>query len=210
METSMTKSYCHYTTISSEMMDIIEDHLSDNFDNNMVGSRLSGDTVNTQMRDSRNAWVPTTYWLGGLIWHYFKKANDEFFQYNLTSIDGESMQYTQYAVNEKYHWHQDDGITGYYKPQAAGQRNSQAGVTDWINQNAIHYRKLSAILQLVDGDDYEGGSTQIRDVDNSLYTMPRERGTLVFFDSRLYHRAKPVTKGFRKSLVVWAVGPIWK
>ena len=69
---------------------------------------------------------------------------------------------------------------------------------------------MSAIVQLSHEEDYEGGATQIRDVDQTLYTIPRKRGTIVFFDSRLQHRAKTVTKGLRKSLITWAVGPRWK
>ena len=120
------------------------------------------------------------------------------------------MQYTQYGLNERYDWHQDEGVSSLYKPQAGGRRNDQAVVQDFINGSAERIRKLSAIVQLANDDDYEGGATQIRDVDNTLYTIPRERGTIVFFDSRLQHRAKSVTKGLRKSLISWAVGPRWR
>jgi PKHD-type hydroxylase len=65
-------------------------------------------------------------------------------------------------------------------------------------------------LQLSHEDDYEGGFTQIRDVDNTMVTIPKQRGSLFFFDSRLQHRAKTVHKGMRKSLIAWAVGPRWK
>ena len=206
----MTKSFCHFDTIPANLMDIIEADLSTNFDSQMQTSRLMGNAEVLDKRNSKNAWVPTTWWLGGLMWHYYKKANDEFFHYNIDQIDGESMQYTQYGLNERYDWHQDEGVSSLYKPQAGGRRNDQAVVQDFINGSAERIRKLSAIVQLANDDDYEGGATQIRDVDNTLYTIPRERGTIVFFDSRLQHRAKSVTKGLRKSLISWAVGPRWK
>ena len=206
----MTKSFCHFDTIPANLMDIIEADLSTNFDSQMQTSRLMGNAEVLDKRNSKNAWVPTTWWLGGLMWHYYKKANDEFFHYNIDQIDGESMQYTQYGLNERYDWHQDEGVSSLYKPQAGGRRNDQAVVQDFINGSAERIRKLSAIVQLADDDDYEGGATQIRDVDNTLYTIPRERGTIVFFDSRLQHRAKSVTKGLRKSLISWAVGPRWR
>ena len=205
----MTKSFCHFDTIPANLMDIIEADLSTNFDSQMQTSRLMGNAEVLDKRNSKNAWVPTTWWLGGLMWHYYKKANDEFFHYNIDQIDGESMQYTQYGLNERYDWHQDEGVSSLYKPQAGGRRNDQAVVQDFINGSAERIRKLSAIVQLANDDDYEGGATQIRDVDNTLYTIPRERGTIVFFDSRLQHRAKSVTKGLRKSLISWAVGPRW-
>ncbi len=206
----MTKSFCHFDTIPADLMDIIEADLSKNFDSQMQTSRLMGNAEVLDKRNSKNAWVPTTWWLGGLMWHYYKKANDEFFHYNIDQIDGESMQYTQYGLNERYDWHQDEGVSSLYKPQASGNRNDQAIVQDFINGSSERIRKLSAIVQLANDDDYEGGATQIRDVDNTLYTIPRERGTIVFFDSRLQHRAKSVTKGMRKSLISWAVGPRWR
>ena len=206
----MTKSFCHHITIPSELMDIIEEDLTNNFDNQMQISKTMGNRTQMDKRNSQNAWVPTSTWLGGLMWHYYKNANDDFFHYKLECIDGESMQYTHYGLNEKYDWHVDEGLPTLYKPQAGGNRHDNMIVQDFINREAEQCRKLSAIVQLSDPDDYEGGTTQIRDVDQSLYTIPKEKGTVVFFDSRLQHRAKMVTKGLRKSLITWAVGPRWR
>ena len=206
----MTKSFCHFDTISAEMMDIIEEDLKTNFDHLMDQSKLMGNQVNLEKRSSRNAWIPTSHWLGGLMWHYFKKANDEFFHYDIECIDAESMQYTQYELNQQYNWHQDEGVASYYKPQASGNRQDERRVQDFINREAEQVRKISCSLQLSDDEDYEGGGTQVRDVDSSMITIPRGRGSLFFFDSRMQHRAKTVTKGIRKSLIAWAVGPRWK
>ena len=41
-------------------------------------------------------------------------------------------------------------------------------------------------------------------------TLPKERGMFSVFDSRTLHRVLPVTKGTRKTLVGWAIGPKWK
>ena len=79
----MTKSFCHFDTIPSNMMDIIEEYLTDNFDGQMQPSRLMGNVEDTSRRSSKNAWVPTATWVGGVMWYYFKKANDEYFHYNL-------------------------------------------------------------------------------------------------------------------------------
>ena len=206
----MTKSFCHFATIPAEMMDIIEEDLSKNYHSQMQTSKLMGDQEVLEKRNSKNAWVPTVNWVGALMWDYFDRANKEFFHYDLTCIDGENMQYTQYGINEKYNWHQDEGIASLYKPQASGNRNDESIVQDFINQEAETVRKLSCSLQLSHEDDYEGGFTQIRDVDNTMVTIPKQRGSLFFFDSRLQHRAKTVHKGMRKSLIAWAVGPRWK
>ena len=79
----MTKSFCHFDTIPSHIMDIVEKDLSQTFDKQMQTSRLMGDAEVLERRNSTNAWVPTSWWLGGLMWHYFNRANNEFFHYNL-------------------------------------------------------------------------------------------------------------------------------
>jgi len=206
----MTKTFCHFDTIPSDLMDIIEEDLTEKFDPQMEVSKLMGNVEQLEKRNSRNAWVPTTHWLGGLMWHYFNKANNEFFHYDLECIDGESMQYTQYELNQHYDWHQDEGISSLYKPQASGNRGDERRVQDFINEKAEKVRKLSCSLQLSDEEDYEGGGTQVRDVDNSMVTLPKGRGSLFFFDSRMQHRAMTVHKGLRKSLICWAIGPRWK
>ena len=206
----MTKSFCHFDTIPSDLMDIIEEDLTEKFDPLMDTSKLMGNQVHLEKRNSRNAWIPTSHWLGGLMWYYFNKANKEFFHYDLECIDGESMQYTHYKLNQHYDWHQDEGVSSYYKPKASGNRGDERRVQDFINEKAERVRKLSCSLQLSDEEDYEGGGTQVLDVDNSMVTLPKGRGTLFFFDSRLAHRAKTVHKGLRKSLICWAIGPRWK
>ena len=206
----MTKSFCHFDTIPSDLMDIIEEDLTEKFDPFMDTSKLMGSQVHLEKRNSRNAWIPTSHWLGGLMWYYFNKANKEFFHYDLECIDGESMQYTHYELNQHYDWHQDEGIASYYKPKASGGRADERRVEDFINEKAERVRKLSCSLQLSHEEDYEGGGTQVLDVDNTMVTLPKGRGSLFFFDSRLAHRAKTVNKGLRKSLICWAIGPRWK
>jgi hypothetical protein len=91
-------------------MDILVEDLSRNFDSQLEESKTYGGIQNPSIRKSRNAWIPTTHWIGGLIWNYIEKANKEIFQYNLDCIDGESMQYTHYGINEHYAWHQDEYV----------------------------------------------------------------------------------------------------
>ena len=65
-------------------------------------------------------------------------------------------------------------------------------------------------MQLSDPDDYEGGNVQLMDEGGESYICPRQRGCIVLFDSRTPHRVQKVTKGIRKSIVGWTVGPRWK
>ena len=143
--------------------------------------------------------------------HYIQRANRENFLYDLRNIDGESMQYTRYKEGQFYGWHNDAGLATQYKPQAVGNRgNGQDTVNDWVNSSCEMVRKLSFVVQLSDPDDYEGGNTQLLDEAGNNYFIPRKRGTVALFDSRTSHRVLKVTKGMRKSLVGWTVGPRWK
>ena len=83
-------------------------------------------------------------------------------------------------------------------------------VNDFVNENIEMVRKLSFAMQLSDPDDYEGGNVQLLDEAGNSYIVPRKRGTIVLFDSRTQHRVLKVTKGTRKSIVGWTVGPRWK
>jgi len=38
----------------------------------------------------------------------------------------------------------------------------------------------------------------------------KEKGSALFFPSFTYHRVKPITKGIRRSLVIWLRGPKWQ
>ena len=65
-------------------------------------------------------------------------------------------------------------------------------------------------MQLTDESEYEGGEVQVMDSTGDLYSVPKERGSITIFDSRLTHRVRKVRSGVRKSLVGWAVGPRWR
>ena len=175
----------------------------------MEDSGLIDNTMDKNRRNSQNAWVPTTHWLGGFIWHYIERANRENFLYDLRCIDNESIQYTQYNRGQFYGWHNDSDLPTQYKPIAVGNR-SDALVQDFLNTECEMVRKLSFVLQLSDPDDYEGGNLQLLDENRKCYFAPRQRGTVILFDSRTQHRVLKVTKGTRKSIVGWTVGPRWK
>lgn len=203
------QSVWYFSDIPEDVVKIIEKDLSINFDPQMGDSKLMGDALNRDKRNSKNAWVPTHHWLGGFMWHYVQRANRENFLYDLRNIDGESMQYTQYGPGEFYSWHNDAGLACHYKPQAVGNRVDGLA-NDFVNENIELVRKLSFVLQLSDPDDYEGGNLQLLDEGGKSYFAPRKRGTVILFDSRTQHRVLPVKSGLRKSIVGWVVGPRWK
>lgn len=203
------QSIWYFTNLPTDVVSIIENDLSKRYDDKLDDSRLDGNSVNKDKRNSKNSWVPTTEWIGGFIWHYIQRANRENFLYDLRNIDSENMQYTHYGEGEFYGWHNDAGIALSYKPVSVGNR-SEGIVHDYLNEKVEMVRKLSFVLQLSDPDDYEGGNLQLLSETGKSYFAPREKGTIILFDSRTQHRVLKVTKGLRKSLVGWVVGPRWK
>lgn len=203
------QSVWYFTNLPKDVVDIIERDLSEKFDLQMADSKLHGDALNKDKRKSQNAWVPTTDWVGGFMWHYIQRANRENFLYDLRCIDNESMQYTKYEKGEFYGWHNDAGLPTQYKPVSVGNR-IEGLAQDYLNENIEMVRKLSFVLQLSDPDSYEGGNLQLLDEAGKPYIAPRQRGTIILFDSRTQHRVLKVRKGIRKSLVGWTVGPRWK
>jgi len=205
------QSVWYYTGLPEDIVDIIERDLTKSYDNRMEDSRLNGDTLNKEKRNSQNSWVPTDHWVAGFLWHYVQRANRENFLYDLTNIDSETLQYTRYEEGQFYGWHNDAGISTQYKPVSIGNRgNGQENFQDFVNENCEKVRKLSFSLQLSHPDDYEGGNVQFLDESGNKYISPRQRGTIVLFDSRTQHRVLKVTKGTRKSIVGWVVGPRWR
>ena len=205
------QSTWYYTDLPEKVVDLIAEDLTENFDPQMADSKLQGDSLNKDKRNSQNAWIPTHHWVGGFIWNYIMRANRENFLYDLKCIDGESMQYTRYETGQFYNWHNDAGLSTQYKPVSVGNRgNGQETAQDFVNENCEMVRKLSFAMQLSDPDDYEGGNVQLLDEAGNSYFAPRKRGCIMLFDSRTQHRVLKVTKGIRKSIVGWTVGPRWK
>lgn len=203
----------HYsTTLNSEITSLIEKDLSI-LDDNLESSRVGLDEGPVKLiRTAKNSWVPSTHWSCGFIMHYVNLVNKDNFNYDLVGLQGETMQYTVYEEGNFYTWHNDDGIVGLYKPLADGPNvgNTEARAIDFVNSNTQLIRKLSFSLQLSDPSEYEGGQLQLLDENGKSSITPKERGTLTIFDSRVKHRVRKVTKGTRKSLVGWIVGPKWR
>lgn len=199
----------YFTNIPKKIVDIVEEDLS-TFDKNLDESLISNNIIDEKIRKSQNTWIPSNHWIGGFIWHYIERANRENFLYDISGIDGEALQYTVYEKENFYNWHNDEGVQNLYKPRAGSNRDAEGIAQDFVNKNIQYVRKLSVVLQLTDADEYEGGNLELINESNEPYIAPRIRGTVIIFDSRTQHRVMPITKGRRKSLVGWIVGPRWK
>ena len=90
---------------------------------------------------------------------------------------------------------------------------NEGGFYDWhIDTDQYHFsgevkglRKLSMTMFL--NDDFEGGNLQLEfgrpNTENRLLNFHEQTGSMIFFPSLTWHRVAPVTKGVRKTLVVW-------
>lgn len=126
-----------------------------------------------------------TDWVYNRLSNIVMMANKDVWNFEIPSIL-DSIQYTQYYENGgHYNWHTDTGPYPY------------------------NTRKISITVQLSDPDEYEGGELELM-LGNKASIMPKEKGCSILFPSYILHRVTPVTKGTRKSLVLWVGGSVFK
>lgn len=155
---------------------------------------LGGERTKEEVRNIRRCGIKfhgyndNTKWifekLNNIIW----ALNSQFYGFDLNGYD--HFQYTVYNAEElgHYDWHMDM-VVG---PE--------------IPSSMIEPRKLSITFSLNDG--FEGGELQVASGDQNIpAVVETKKGRIIAFPSFMHHRVTPVTKGIRKSLVVWVVGP---
>jgi len=113
------------------------------------------------------------------------KANGNHFGFDGMRLT-EVAQFTHYLEGGFYDWHMDNDVQGKNEPPV---------------------RKISMTLLLSDPATFEGGELEF--MQNGKKAKLKQ-GQAIFFASWLQHRVKPVTKGERKSLVMWFGGPSFK
>jgi PKHD-type hydroxylase len=120
---------------------------------------------------------------------YVNAVNSKMFNFDV-SFGFDSLQYTEYNG--------DSEQKGFY--------NSHQDV---LYDNAMFDRKISAVVQLSNPEDYEGGLFEIDSEVRPPFDISRfmPRGSLLIFPSYTKHAVTPVTKGVRRSLVTWYNGP---
>ena len=148
---------------------------------------------NQQTRSSRIKWIPQEdrwHWLYNKLGNMAMEANDILWKFNLYDMP-EQIQYTEYLASKdgRYEWHQD------------------------IGPDLGSIRKVSITVQLSEPDDYEGGDLELwlgGDYEEckkeGFIKSPRKAGCVFLFPSYMMHRVAPLTKGTRKSFVLWLGG----
>lgn len=142
------------------------------------------------VRSSSVKWIPQTTewnWLYNKLMDLAEEANNALWNFNLISAP-ELIQYTEYYASENghYDWHQD------------------------IGPNEGSLRKVSITVQLSEADEYEGGDLELWQGGSSVYKAARGAGVVFIFPSYMMHRVSPVTKGTRRSFVLWVGGEHYK
>ena len=166
---------------SSELESSTASH-NPNIDNEV---RVSN--VNFHNRNHQNSWIFDQINFG------IEDMNSKFFHFDLYGYD--YFQYSEYHGDKsgKYNFHMDifTNEESYASPLT---------------------RKLSLVLLLSEpGVDFEGGEFQMNvGSEDKLETLQMKKGTLIAFPSFMIHRVTPVTKGIRRSIVIWVEGPKFK
>ena len=138
------------------------------------------------LRRADLVWVddlPELSWVGARLVDVVREANRSF-GFDLDTM-AESPQVARYGAEREGHfgWHSDIG-----EGAVAGRR------------------KLTVVVQLSEGEGYEGGALELMP-GAGVIAADRARGAAVAFPSFVIHRATPVTRGDRYSLTIWAHGP---
>ena len=140
-------------------------------------------------RKSQIKWIyqsPDWYWLYKKLNYFIVNANKDTWDFNLSYFI-DNIQYTEYDSSDQghYEWHLD------------------------IGEGKASLRKISLTIQLSNPNEYEGGDLEFftgGEYQKDILKFNREYNTAILFPSYLLHRITPVTKGTRKSLVIWVGG----
>jgi len=152
-----------------------------------VGMKKPGGGVDTKKRTTTISWIP------------FKEMTDMYAQIeatmqatNLNHFGFENMkltepaQFTEYPKGGFYDWHMDLDVNGTHEPPI---------------------RKISMTILLSDPTSFKGGQLEFMEK-NKVPDL--KQGQAIFFASFIRHRVAPITKGIRRSLVMWFGGTPFK
>jgi PKHD-type hydroxylase len=161
------------------------------FQEGKIHSQNNEHTIDNQIRESSIKWMipeaDKTEWIYERLMMCTVEANTELWNFDINHFK-DAIQYTEYHGDKEghYNWHMDIG-------------NGNSGT-----------RKISIVVQLSDPEDYEGGELQLETGGDNHISIIKKKGSITLFPSYLRHRVTPVTKGVRKSLVLWVGGSTFR
>jgi PKHD-type hydroxylase len=146
-----------------------------------------GGVVDTKTRISHISWIPFNKMpeMYSTLEQIMLKTNNNHFGFEGMQIT-EQAQYTEYPAGGFYDWHMDSDVVGTNEPPV---------------------RKISMTCLLSHESEFEGGGLEL--MSEGKIARPKQ-GQAIFFASFVRHRVVPITRGIRKSLVMWFGGPSFK
>tara|TARA_R100000541_G_scaffold19575_1_gene29572 strand:- start:134 stop:715 length:582 start_codon:yes stop_codon:yes gene_type:complete len=167
--------------------------------NSQNKNKASVSNKDSTKRISNITWLDES-WINETLKPYIDKANQDC-GWNLQWDYTEKAQFTEYKKGQYYKWHIDQLDKPY------GERFGK----DWQGK----VRKLSVTVSLSDPEDYEGGRLEFytsTPYEQKVISCDQilDKGSLVVFPSFIWHQVTPITKGTRKSLVLWNLGYPYK
>jgi predicted 2-oxoglutarate/Fe(II)-dependent dioxygenase YbiX len=139
--------------------------------------------VNKTIRDVKRVSLPTHRGIGATMAGMGISANNQAWKFDVTHAN--QCDYLKYDVDGHYYPHIDT----------------------FMNPEEKNCRKLTVLMFL--NDDFEGGRLFIQIGHEKIYP-PQKAGTCLVFPSFMLHGVEPVTKGIRRTIVTWIVGPWFK
>ena len=166
-------------TQCDNIIKMFDDNKSSNSE--LVGE-YKGSLLNKNVRDAKEIIFEDDY-IKNKIKMVLELANLSIYKYNIQEL--EDVKLLKYNIGGKYQWHTD------------------------VGSKETSTRKLTAIVQLSDEQDYEGGDLEFGITDElgeNNYVATKKQGSIIVFPSFLSHRVIPITKGTRYSLLTWMNG----
>jgi PKHD-type hydroxylase len=142
-----------------------------------------GGIIDKKIRDVKKIPLPAWTGLGAQMTGMGLSANKQAWKFDVTHAN--QCDYLIYDVQGHYHAHTDT----------------------FMSPTQEECRKLTILAFL--NDDFEGGRLFLQNGNNKIYP-PQNSGSVLVFPSFLVHGVEPVTKGIRRSIVTWLVGPWFK
>ena len=154
-----------------------------------VGNKdgIQGGVLDTKTRTSHISWIPFKKMTDMYkdIEKIMKTTNGNHFGFEGMQIT-EMAQYTEYPEGGFYDWHTDNDVNCANEPPV---------------------RKISMTILLSPENEFEGGDLELVKEGQAAKI---KQGHAIFFASFIRHRVAPVTKGVRRSLVMWFGGTPFK
>ena len=144
---------------------------------------LSGGTVEKNIRNVDKLQISHEIGIGATLSGIGLNMNQKAWKFDITNSN--QTEYLRYSAEGHYVSHVDT----------------------FMAPNIHECRKLTVLAFL--NDDFEGGKFYLQIGNNKTYPE-QEKGTVIAFPSFMLHGVEPVTKGIRRSIVTWLVGPWFK